>query len=60
MPDSAGFMAGDTFSLADIAEFANANASSGSIQRPNHPAPMRWFQEIAQRSAVVHGLKAFE
>lgn len=58
--ESTGFMAGDTFSLADIAAFTIASAFSSNIQWANHPALMRWFQAVARRPAVVHGLKAFE
>ncbi|AEI79345.1 glutathione S-transferase [Cupriavidus necator N-1] len=57
---STEFMAGDTFSLADIAAFTIASTFSGNIQWPDHPALMRWFQTAAQRPAVVKGLKAFE
>ncbi|SCK11448.1 glutathione S-transferase [Variovorax sp. HW608] len=58
--DSAEFMAGDTFSLADIAAFTIARAFSGDIQWVNHPALSRWFETVARRPAVVRGLKAFE
>ncbi|MFP4896914.1 glutathione S-transferase family protein [Paraburkholderia sp. EG304] len=57
---STAFMAGDAFSLADIAAFTIARALSGNIQWPDHPALMRWFQAVAQRPAVVKGLQAFE
>jgi GST-like protein len=53
-------MAGDSFSLADIAAFTIARALSGNIQWPDHKALLQWFQAVGQRPAVVKGLKAFE
>jgi len=58
--ESTAFMAGDAFSLADIAGFTIARALSGNIQWADHPALMRWFQAVGLRPAVVTGLKAFE
>ncbi|MCY1206561.1 Disulfide-bond oxidoreductase YfcG [compost metagenome] len=58
--ESTAFMAGDMFSLADIAAFTIARAFSRNIQWADHPALMRWFQAVALRPGVAHGLKAFE
>lgn len=58
--ESASFMAGDTFSLADIAAFTIANAFRGNIPWESHPALARWFETVSRRPAVIQGLKAFE
>ena len=57
---SSEFMAGDTFSVADIAAFTIARAFHGNIQWANHPELARWFETVARRPAVVQGLRAFE
>ncbi|WER48838.1 glutathione S-transferase family protein [Cupriavidus sp. WKF15] len=58
--ESTAFMAGDMFSLADIAAFTITKAFSSNIQWADHPALMQWYEAVARRPGVSHGLKAFE
>jgi GST-like protein len=54
------FIAGDEFSLADIAGFTIAAAMEPLLPWEVLPNFKRWFDCIARRESVVRGLKAFD
>jgi GST-like protein len=53
------FMAGDRFSLADIAAYTIALPFKSRIARDAAPNFWRWFEEMQARPAVRRGLAAF-
>ncbi|MGO4809018.1 glutathione S-transferase family protein [Cupriavidus sp. 2MCAB6] len=53
------FMAGESFSVADIAAFTIARAFHDAIEWSEHPELARWYREVARRPAVLRGLKVF-
>jgi GST-like protein len=57
---AAPFMAGDSFSIADIAAFTIASAYARDVAWTDLPALERWFATIAARPAVRRGLRAFD
>jgi GST-like protein len=54
------YMAGDSFSIADIAAFTIAGSVKTHLPWPTLPAMRRWYEQIAARPAVAHGLQAFD
>ncbi|SDC71158.1 glutathione S-transferase [Cupriavidus sp. YR651] len=56
---SSPFMAGEAFSIADIAAFTIARALQDAIEWDEHAELARWYGEIERRPAVQRGLKAF-
>ncbi|MGO4303364.1 glutathione S-transferase family protein [Cupriavidus sp. RAF12] len=56
---SSPFMAGEAFSVADIAAFTIARAYHDAIEWDEHAELSRWYGEIERRPAVQRGLKAF-
>ncbi|MDF3887173.1 glutathione S-transferase family protein [Cupriavidus basilensis] len=53
------FMAGESFSVADIAAFTIARAYYDAIEWGEHPELAHWYAEVARRPAVLRGLKVF-
>ncbi len=56
----APFIAGERFSIADIAGFTIARAYKGRIAWEKLPALRRWYEAVGQREAVARGMKAFD
>lgn len=54
------FIAGDKFSLADIAGFTIASAMEPMLPWDTLPNLKRWFSGIARREGVARGLRAFD
>lgn len=54
------FMAGDRFTIADIAAFPIVNHLRASIDWDAHPQLLRWFERVAARPAVKRGMRAFD
>jgi GST-like protein len=54
------FMAGDRFTIADVAAFPIVNHLRASIDWDAHPQLQRWFQRVAARPAVERGMHAFD
>lgn len=53
------FMAGEAFSLADIAAFTIARAYTDVIDWPSLPELSSWFKRVSERDGVQRGLAAF-
>lgn len=53
------YMAGDTFSLADVVAVTIVHASRDAIAWTDHPLLARWHDESRQRPAVLRGMQAF-
>jgi GST-like protein len=53
------FMAGDNFSIADIAAFTITSFVNSRLQWDQLPNLERWFRTVESRPAVVRGLRAF-
>jgi GST-like protein len=53
------FMAGDHFSLADVAGFTIIRAYQPSIDWRPERRLVKWFERIAARPGVERGLAAF-
>lgn len=53
------YMAGDTFSLADVVAVTIVNASRDKIDWADHRLLSRWFDHVGQRPAVLRGMQAF-
>jgi GSH-dependent disulfide-bond oxidoreductase len=54
------FMAGKTFSAADIAGFTITQSVKSDLPWPKLPNLRRWFERIEGRPAVKRGLHAFD
>jgi GST-like protein len=54
------FMAGDAFSMADIAAFTIARSYDHVIDWNAHPLLNRWRHSISRRPSVLSGLCAFD
>ncbi|MCW6509638.1 glutathione S-transferase family protein [Lichenifustis flavocetrariae] len=54
------FMAGETFSAADIAAFTIARSMEMDLPWPKLPSLRKWFERIEGRPAVKRGLEAFD
>jgi GSH-dependent disulfide-bond oxidoreductase len=54
------FMAGKTFSAADIAGFTITQSVKSDLPWPKLPNLRRWFEQIEGRPAVKRGLQAFD
>ncbi|MGT2492295.1 hypothetical protein ACU4GD_21575 [Cupriavidus basilensis] len=48
-------MAGESFSVADIAAFTIARAYYDAIEWGEHPELAHWYAEVARRPAVLRG-----
>ena len=57
---NSAFMAGDAFSLADIAAFTIAASSKHHIDWAAAPSFQRWYRAMEKRSAVQRGMAAFD
>lgn len=57
---TAGFMAGEQFSMADISAFTIATAFRDRLDWKQLPQLSRWFDTIEARPAVQRGLKVFK
>jgi GST-like protein len=53
------YMAGDSFSLADIAALTVIRASSDRLDWKSLPRLQAWFEAVVTRPDVHHGLAAF-
>jgi GSH-dependent disulfide-bond oxidoreductase len=53
------FMAGCSFSIADIAAFTIVNALKNDLSLQTLPALTKWFAAVGARPAVQRGLQAF-
>lgn len=58
--ENSPFMAGEHFSLADIAAFTIGAASKRHIDWEVAPSLKRWFREIEQRPSIQRGMTAFD
>jgi GSH-dependent disulfide-bond oxidoreductase len=54
------FLAGETFTLADICAVSFAMYEAQSIDWERLPNLRRWFQEVTARPAVMRGFRTFE
>ncbi len=54
------YMAGDDFSLADIAGFTIAFAMKSHVAWDRFPLLHQWFQRVVSRPCVQRGLRAFD
>jgi GST-like protein len=54
------FIAGDDFTLADIAAFTIASAFRRQIDWAALPHMQRWFDELHARPSIANGLRAFK
>ena len=57
---TAGFMAGEQFSMADISAFTIATAFRDRLEWKELPQLSRWFDSVEARPAVQRGLNAFK
>ena len=55
----AEFIAGETFSAADIAAFTITQSVNSDLPWPRLPNLRRWFEQIEGRPSVTRGLHAF-
>jgi GST-like protein len=53
------YMAGDSFTLADIAAFTIAYAYREVLDWPSLPRLRAWYSHVAQRPSIQHGMSAF-
>jgi GSH-dependent disulfide-bond oxidoreductase len=58
--ETSRFMAGDKFSLADVAAFTIALAYQQSVDWQGAPNLKSWFDLVSMRPAVIRGLRAFD
>jgi GST-like protein len=58
--ENARFMAGESFTLADIAAATIVAALSSSIDWTEHPRLRRWFACVMARPGVKRGMTAFD
>ncbi|WP_353049283.1 glutathione S-transferase family protein [Paraburkholderia strydomiana] len=58
--ENAPFMAGQSFTLADIAAVSIVAALSSSIDWAQHPRLRRWFADVMARPGVRRGMAAFD
>jgi len=56
---TAGFMAGEQFSMADISAFTIVTAFRDRLEWKELPQLSRWFDSVEARPAVQRGLNAF-
>ena len=57
---TAGFMAGEQFSMADISAFTIATAFRDRLEWKELPQLSRWFDSVEARPAVQRGLDVFK
>lgn len=55
-----GYIAGETFSMADISAFTFALSIRGQIPWDKLPRMKEWFEIVAKRTAVKYGMRAFQ
>ncbi|WP_233839223.1 glutathione S-transferase family protein [Paraburkholderia sp. ZP32-5] len=53
------FIAGDQFTIADIAAFTIAGSMQAELESLSLPNLGRWFRDVAARPAVARGYRAF-
>jgi len=58
--DKGPFMAGERFSLVDIAAFTIARSISEDIDWASRPLLRAWFEMIATRPGVIRGSRVFD
>ncbi len=58
--ENAPFMAGQSFTLADIAAVSIVAALSSSIDWAQYPLLQRWFAGVMVRPSVERGMIAFD
>lgn len=58
--ENSAFMAGDAFSLADIAAFTIAAACKRHIDWAKAPRLEQWYRGMEERSSVQRGMAAFD
>lgn len=58
--DRHAYMAGDAFSIADIAAFTITSSVHAALPWPALPALHRWYELVEERPAVGRGLQAFD
>lgn len=56
----APFMAGDRFSMADIAAWTITASVVDGLDWPNLPHLRRWYDEVAKRPGIDRGMHAFD
>jgi GSH-dependent disulfide-bond oxidoreductase len=54
------FMAGEAFSLADIAAFTIASSYQSRMEWDRLPKMRRWFDQVSARESVQRGMRAFD
>src|SRR6267142_835023 len=54
------FMAGEAFSLADIAAFTIASSYQSRLEWDRLPRMRRWFDQVSPRESVQRGMRAFD
>lgn len=57
--EDARFMAGDSFTVADIAFFTMTMSLSRQLDWSSLPQLRRWFDDLRVRPSIVSGLRAF-
>jgi GSH-dependent disulfide-bond oxidoreductase len=58
--ERSSFIAGDQFTIADIAAFTIVSSMRTNLRELPLPNLKRWLQEMAARSSVVQGYRAFD
>ena len=58
--ENSTFMAGEAFSLADIAAFTIALSYQSRLEWDRLPKMRRWFDQVAARESVQRGMRAFD
>jgi len=58
--ENSTFMAGEAFSLADIAAFTIASSYQSRLEWDRLPKMRRWFDQVAARESVQRGMRAFD
>lgn len=59
-PDANGYMAGKSFSIADIAAFTITSSVKEHLPWSQLPNLRRWYERIEARPAVARGYRAFK
>jgi len=58
--ENSTFMAGEAFSLADIAAFTIASSYQSRLEWDRLPKMRRWFDQVSARESVQRGMRAFD
>ncbi len=59
-PDANGYIAGEAFSIADIAAFTITSSVKEHLPWNQLPNLRRWYERVEARPAVTRGLRAFD